>query len=655
MSITDQISAIQRLVMAQQFDAALTEVSALTRMAGNDPSTLALHAHILRRLGRANDAIELLARVIRLNDRIPNAWLELARCHQMLQNLVAAREAVRSAIALQPDSSAAHALAFDIAELQGDLETADSAFQQLLRIDSRAIERRLALGNQSFDRGDFDRAAWHFAAFVKHAPSRVDGYLNLAAAQAQLGALQHASETLKLGIRKSPNDARLLARLCELDEGVGETPADRIANCQALLQLEPGHEQGRFLLACAHLAAFEFEAARRELDALLATAALPWPALWVRAHYPANPVYPDIPATLAYRAELKAMITQLETDLADGRIDAALAARMLASCPNYFLGYLNDLDLTLPVGYAAALRKLALQSGLRDAEPSTTRQAGEPVRKRVVIVSAHLWRHSVSRVWRDLLCALPRDEFELRLADLTGTEDDSTQLWRSRADHWETGSRSVEAWRDWIAAQHADVIVYPDIGMEPITQALACVRLAPIQVTTWGHPVSTGQSCIDFFLGSNLAEPEGAEKHYSERLVRIAGLAASYRLVPPEWLGFAPPKQRTRLVCLQNAFKLMPEQDDAFVRILDGIPDAELYLLASSHGQALQSIETRLRQRLTPEQNTRLFVLGFLDYPDYHALLGSADLALDSWGWSGGLTSLDALCLGVPVRRCRAN
>lgn len=646
MSLPMTLARIQQHVRDQAWALAIDEATAAARAFPQEPAVHALLGSALRRAGQATEGARALERALALNSRIPNAWLELARCRLTLGQARSAVDAVNQALALAPDSQVAIALALEAAEATGDTDAADRWFDTVARADTRRIDLRLGLGNDAFDRGETRRAQWHFGAIARLAPKRPEGHLNLAAAHMQANDPEGAAAAIEAGLRHLPTEPRLHQRRCELDELRGCTPEVRVAHAQAWLALAPESPDARLLLAYARLAAADFEGARADLDALLARAASPWPALWVRQHYPRQPVFADAAAQAEYRHEVQTLVSALVADLDAGRIDAALAARLLAACPNYHLAYLNDTDPTLPRAYGAMLRRLALASGLADAPAPT----GARDRTRVLVFTAHTHQHSVSRVWRDLLCGLPRAEFDLVVANPAVRDDDSTAAWQSRADTWLAGPQSIAAWRDTVAAHAPDVIVYPDIGMEPVSQALASLRLAPVQVATWGHPVSSGLATIDWFLSSDLAEPADAATHYNERLVRLPGLAASYRFIDPGPMPAAPPRTRPiRLVCLQNAFKLMPAQDAAFRTILEAVPDAELWFVANTRGPALAAFEQRLRRNLGESPGTRITVRPALAYPDYCALLSSADLALDSWGWSGGLTSLDALCLGIPV------
>ena len=68
------------------------------------------------------------------------------------------------------------------------------------------------------------------------------------------------------------------------------------------------------------------------------------------------------------------------------------------------------------------------------------------------------------------------------------------------------------------------VVFYPDVGMTSFSIWLANLRIAPIQVVSTGHSVSTWGTEIDYYLsGADVESPDHPEKHYSERLVLMPG------------------------------------------------------------------------------------------------------------------------------------
>ena len=65
-----------------------------------------------------------------------------------------------------------------------------------------------------------------------------------------------------------------------------------------------------------------------------------------------------------------------------------------------------------------------------------------------------------------------------------------------------------------------DVLIFPDVGMEPFTLYLSFARLARVQMAWWGHPVTTASPTMDYFISLE-DELDEAQEHYTEQLVRM--------------------------------------------------------------------------------------------------------------------------------------
>src|SRR5262249_9395174 len=139
-----------------------------------------------------------------------------------------------------------------------------------------------------------------------------------------------------------------------------------------------------------------------------------------------------------------------------------------------------------------------------------------------------------------------------------------------------------------VAEQQLDVLLYTDVGMDPLTYFLAFARLAPVQCVTWGHPVTTGIPAMDYFLSSELLEGGGAERHYTEKLVRLPTLNTYYhRPSPPSPLKgreqFGLPADGHLYGCPQSLFKFHPEFDELLGAILRRDPQGTLVLITGKH------------------------------------------------------------------------
>jgi predicted O-linked N-acetylglucosamine transferase (SPINDLY family) len=201
------------------------------------------------------------------------------------------------------------------------------------------------------------------------------------------------------------------------------------------------------------------------------------------------------------------------------------------------------------------------------------------------------------------------------------------------------------------------LLVYSDIGMAPITLQLAALRLAPIQCKGWGHPVTTGLPTIDYYLTSDLMEPEDADGHYSETLVRLPNLALCYR--PPQLPTL--PKTRTELglpddrfiyLSTQSIFKYLPQHDDIYPTIAKAVPRACFVFLGNESAAATVRFKQRLARAFSAvglDAEAYCLFSKRLNFKDFMSLNMAADVLLDSLEWSGGKTTLEALSCGLPV------
>jgi protein O-GlcNAc transferase len=211
----------------------------------------------------------------------------------------------------------------------------------------------------------------------------------------------------------------------------------------------------------------------------------------------------------------------------------------------------------------------------------------------------------------------------------------------------------LDAARKAIADAEMDILYFADIGMVPLTYFLAYARLAPVQVTTWGHPLTTGIPNVDHFLSMDLAEPADAEAQYSEKLFRLPGLTTCYErpVAPPKHdrarFGFTP--GRTIYLCPQSLFKLHPTFDPMLGAILAGDPNAEIALLAGGQRRWTELLSQRFARSLPREAAERIRFVPRVAPDDFLALLAAADVILDPTIFCGGNTTLESLAMGTPV------
>ncbi len=114
----------------------------------------------------------------------------------------------------------------------------------------------------------------------------------------------------------------------------------------------------------------------------------------------------------------------------------------------------------------------------------------------------------------------------------------------------------------------------------------------------------------------------------------------------------ALPRDATLLLCPQSLFKIHPDNDVLFARILAANPGAILVLFAGRHPAITDQFMRRLERcfdqhGLAIRERTR--VLPQLSHDGYLAVNLACDAMLDTLRWSGGQTSVDALDCGIPI------
>jgi predicted O-linked N-acetylglucosamine transferase (SPINDLY family) len=266
-------------------------------------------------------------------------------------------------------------------------------------------------------------------------------------------------------------------------------------------------------------------------------------------------------------------------------------------------------------------------------------------------VSTLLRTHTIGRLNRGLIETLDRRRFHVTLIAPDHGEDPlAAALARSADRVLRLPARLAEA-RRAIADLRLDLLYFPDIGMEPMTYFLAYARLASVQVMSWGHPDTTGLGTVDWMLSADCMEPVGGEAHYVERLARLPG--PTIRMARPKVP--ARPKTRAELglpegtlyVCPQSLFKLHPEGDAVFARILAEDRRGHLVLIHGRHPNWARQLIDRLSA--AGADPARIVVLPHLGGQDYLSLLSVADVVLDPIHYSGGHSSLEALAMGAPI------
>ena len=368
-------------------------------------------------------------------------------------------------------------------------------------------------------------------------------------------------------------------------------------------------------------------------------------------------IYHDEAEIAESRAEFMRTLRHAKDLLSDAgpRSDAALVAfNAVAFTTNgFYIAYQQENDVEpMRLLSDCITRMLAIPARpARDAP----RKPG-PIR--FGIASEKLYRHNGARWAYPWLKHLPAD-YQFFSYALHGIYDDVSdgfaELGTQQRLPFDAANmaRTIAAMR----ADDLDFLMLPDIGMTPSSRILSLHRIAPVQFTAWGHPVTSGSPAMDFYLSSDLMEPADGAAHYSEKLIRLPNLAlyVEPNAATPPPKDFGLPEGRVLYGCLQSLFKYLPRHDDILPRIAAEVPKALFVFIEGMSPHMTITTRARLETAFAKaglSATDHVVFLPRMNGVEFEALTRRMDILVDSLGWSGGNTTLDAIEAGVPLITC---
>lgn len=183
-------------------------------------------------------------------------------------------------------------------------------------------------------------------------------------------------------------------------------------------------------------------------------------------------------------------------------------------------------------------------------------------------------------------------------------------------------------------------------------------RPARFQASWLGYGDTTGLSTMDALISDAISSPPSSEAGFSERLIRLP--LPRLPFTPPEDAVAVRPGPAARgeaftFGCFNNIAKLNPRVLDAWARILAAAPEARLLLKGRQFHHALPRralLDGLVARGVAAE---RLLFEGYTRRADYYEAFQRVDVALDPFPFNGGVSTLDALWMGVPVLSLAGN
>jgi protein O-GlcNAc transferase len=291
--------------------------------------------------------------------------------------------------------------------------------------------------------------------------------------------------------------------------------------------------------------------------------------------------------------------------------------------------------------HAQPLQKLA-QPHSNDRDPQR--------RLRIGYVSPDFRRHPVGHFLLPLLAHHDKSRVEVLAYAHVRAPDSVTQRLQSLADHWRNilGIPDHQA-ADLIRKDRIDLLV--DLAMHASNNRLLifAYKPAPVQATYLAYCSSTGLETIDYRLSDPYLDPPEEASFYTERTIRLPSTYWCYEpSVPHLPLNPLPALANGYVTfgCLNNFRKLSQPTLATWAKLLGDVPNSRL-LLSAHEGAHRQRALEQFQQLGIP--SSRIRFSGRVPHLDYFRLYHQVDIALDPFPFAGGMTTCDALWMGVPT------
>jgi protein O-GlcNAc transferase len=344
-----------------------------------------------------------------------------------------------------------------------------------------------------------------------------------------------------------------------------------------------------------------------------------------------------------------------------GRLDEAIAAcREAMRLRPDLAGAHSNLILTLhyhPDYDGSMIHEELLRWNARHGEPlkkfiGPHDNDREPERRlRIGYVSPDFREHVVGQNLLPLLREHDHRRYEIFCYSSVLNPDALTQEIRGCADVWrEAVAMSDAQLADQVRTDRIDILVELSNHSADNRLVMMARKPAPVQASWLGYPGSTGVEAITYRISDPQIDPTDVDfPFYSEQTIRLADVYWCYG-VP----GATPePAERPALAggpitfgCLNNFAKVSTASQDLWAEILRGLPGSRLII----HSYAGSHLET-VRQRFAAKgiSADRIEFVHRQAWAQYVQTYSRIDIALDPFPWGGGITTCNALWMGVPV------
>ncbi|WP_237395724.1 tetratricopeptide repeat protein [Okeania sp. KiyG1] len=605
-------------------------------------------------LGKVDEALEYWEKALEIQPDIVEADFHF-KLGNTLVKMSRINDAVRSyqrAINLKPDYTEAYSNLANILGKQGDREAVIKYYQKALSINPELKHLHEKIANNLLLKGDYDQAIFHYQEAIKYNSNSYDAYANLGTALSNKGLLESALEKYHKALELKPNWAEVYSRIGHIIKQ--EKMEEAIALFEKAIEVKPqfveAHQQLCDLLshttklAHARKAADNFCNSCGEIAPILSGTAFLFAYFQSGVSGMANSKLSEVEKNCYQSCET---FSELEIKL--------LYEIFLFAVP-----HLRD-NLEGNSKFYKLIAKQYYQNRVKNYQtPKTHISTSQPLK--IGFLSKHFRRHSVGWCSEALIRELSQITPYIHLY-ITGPlkRDDITQKFEQMSvkTYWPkkypNGFPSYEEIVEQILEDKLDVVVDLDSMTLPVNVHIIHEKPAPVCVSWLGFDAPY-ISENNYFLCDWYTHPEGREKYYLEKLVRLPETSVAVggfdshlvdRNTARNSIGIDSDKMV--YLCIAPGRKTNPEMVRAQLKILQHTPESILIRKGQGDVDVIYQTYRQESENLGVDFNRIIFLGQTQTEEEHRAIYQIADVLLDSYPYNGGTHNLEALWANLPI------
>ena len=516
---------------------------------------------------------------------------------------------------------------------QNNLEVAENLYKEILKKDPNNFQSNFFLGILSAQTKKFDIAKQLLNKASETDPDNVDAHNNLGNVLKELGEYQKSKNCFQKAIQIQPNFALAHNNLGAVLQELGEYQKAALSY-QKAIQIQPN-----FAEAHSNLGAALKELGERQKAISCYQEAIKIQPDNAEAHYNLGIVFKEL-------GEHQKAITCNEKaiNLKPGHV-RAYSNMLLTSLhlekvdPKYYLTKTKEFRFSLKPVSDDLLLKYQFD--------------GRPKKLKIGFVSGDFKQHPVGYFLLDTLKHIKNKNLELIAYSNFKKKDSLSVELKSHFTNWcEITDQNDEKVVNQIRKDGIHILF--DLSGHSAKNRLPMFinKPAPIQVTWAGYPGSTGIPEIDYLIGDSFVTPSNERNHFTEKIFLLPNIWVCFTVPDIEIkLGQLPAIKNEHITfgCFNNLSKINNEVISLWSKILKSIPKSKIFLKTMELNDAYLKKKIINNFKKNNINSDSIILEGFSPRNELFASYNRVDIALDPFPYSGGVTSFEAIWMGVPV------